>query len=120
MTSAPHVLVVDDDPDIREGIADVLEVSGYTVSMAENGRAALALLRGGPLPALILLDLMMPVMDGWEMLAALRAEPRLAGVPVVILTAMDQSKVPVAAGYLRKPFDLDDLVSVVERHARGA
>lgn len=116
MISPLPVLVVDDDPDIRDGVADVLSLSGYSVITAENGRAALDLLAMRPLPALILLDLMMPVMDGWAFLAEVRASERLAPIPVVILSAMERSRVPQSAGYLRKPFDLDDLLSIVERH----
>lgn len=119
MSPPREVLVVDDDADIREGVAEVLALAGYSVITAENGRAALELLSGPRLPALILLDLMMPEMDGWAVLSALRADRRLAAVPVVILTAMERSRAPQAAGYLRKPFDLDDLLAAVERHARG-
>lgn len=119
MTSQKPILVVDDDADIRETVADVLDHLGYSVITAENGRVALDLLRAGPPPALILLDLMMPDMDGWEFLSELRASPPFESVPVVILSAMDRARGPAEAGYLRKPFDLDDLLAVVERYAQG-
>ena len=81
------VLVVEDDPDIREVLAQLLAPEGYLVATAEHGEDALAWLRQNPTPCAILLDLMMPVMDGLTFLRAMRAEPALAGIPVVVLSA---------------------------------
>jgi two-component system, OmpR family, response regulator CpxR len=110
------VLVVDDDPDIRETLRFVLEDAGYPVYSAENGKEALAILASGkPLPGLILLDLMMPVMSGDEMLKALKSVRALAQIPVTIVTASGAPMPPLASGLLKKPVDLDVLLRVVER-----
>lgn len=108
------VLVVDDDPDIRETLRFVLEDAGYPVYTAENGREALEVLAGAdPLPGLILLDLMMPVMSGDEMLRALKTVHALAGIPVTIVTASGAPMPPLASGLLKKPVDLDVLLRIV-------
>lgn len=112
------VLVVDDQPDIRNVIAAILEAEGYRVATAANGREALDRLAAQP-PALILLDLHMPVMTGWELHERLVAD----GLPiaVVFMTAGEQACIEAercgAAGCLPKPFELDDLVGVVRRFA---
>lgn len=110
------VLVVDDDPDIRETLRFVLEDAGYPVYSAENGKEALAVLADAdPLPGLILLDLMMPVMSGEEMLHALKAVHALAAIPVTIVTASGASTPRLATGLLKKPVDLDVLLRIVEQ-----
>jgi CheY-like chemotaxis protein len=106
------VLVVEDDADIREVVVRVLEDDGFQVYQAENGERALEVLEGMPHPSLILADLMMPVMDGWSLIAALRKADRLATLPVVIVSALDQS-VPEGYRRVKKPIDLDDLVQIV-------
>ena len=115
-----QVLVVEDDQEIRDTLREVLEDHGYEVIWAENGAEALDRLRGALSPRLILLDLMMPVMDGWEFSKALRAEPRLAGIPVVIISAdhgLEQKTSALAVdGYLAKPFHLDALLATVNRY----
>jgi len=78
---------VDDDADIREALEELLADSGYSVMTAGNGRQALDLLADEPLPSVILLDMMMPVMDGYEFLEAQRNDQRLASIPVAVLTA---------------------------------
>jgi CheY-like chemotaxis protein len=88
MTTERCVMVVEDDRDVREAIAWVLEDAGYRVITAENGSVALGLLRdGAPRPSAIILDLMMPVMDGWQFRAAQASDPALADIPVICLTA---------------------------------
>jgi CheY-like chemotaxis protein len=115
MTPRP-VLVVDDDPDIRETLRFVLEEAGYPVYSAENGQDALQVLADSePLPGLILLDLMMPIMSGDEMLRALRAVRALAQIPVTIVTASGAPMPPLATGMLKKPVDLDALMRIVQR-----
>lgn len=115
------VLVVDDDPDIRETLCFVLEDAGYSVYSAENGHDALEILdRAEPLPGLILLDLMMPVMSGAEMLVALKAVHALAQIPVTIVTASGAPMPPLASGLLKKPVDLDALLRLVERNCGSA
>ena len=118
--TAPLVLVVDDDPDILEAICDILEVEGYRVARARHGGEALARVEEER-PALILLDLLMPVMDGLTFAQALRARPALGDVPIVVISADGnrQRAEPVgAAGYLAKPFDIDSLLAHVTRLAR--
>ncbi len=116
------VLVVDDDADIRDGLREILEDAGHTVSEARNGKDALAALRAAAsLPDIILLDLMMPVMDGFEFRRKQLLDARLAAVPVVVLSA--DVHVGERAGalgnalWLRKPIHLDQLLDVVARHA---
>lgn len=114
------VLVVEDDFDIRGTIRLALEAEGYTVATAENGREALEYLRGVGVPCLILLDLMMPVMDGWAFRAAQRADPGWARVPVVVISAdgraSQKARALGAADGLSKPIDLDALLDTVKRH----
>jgi CheY-like chemotaxis protein len=111
------VLVVDDDPDIRETLRFVLEDAGFPVYCAENGKEALEVLAAAErLPGLILLDLMMPVMSGDEMLRALKAVHALAQIPVTIVTASGAPMPPLASGLLKKPVDLDVLLRIVDKH----
>jgi CheY-like chemotaxis protein len=114
------VLVVEDDVAIRETIQDVLELEGFDVHTAENGRVALNLLIAGDRPKLILLDLMMPVMNGWEFLEAMRErdDDEVGRAPIVVLSgAADLSELE-RAGYMvmRKPPGIDQLVEVVNAH----
>jgi CheY-like chemotaxis protein len=106
-----EILVIDDEPDVRDGLAEALRSEGYAVRTAGNGEEALRELRGG-LVGLILLDLMMPVMDGWQFRQAQKRDPRLASIPVVVVTASG-ADFRDADAVLRKPFDLADLVRVV-------
>jgi CheY-like chemotaxis protein len=114
------VLVVDDEDDLREAIADLLRRRGYSVLVAANGQAALSLLRGEPLrPALILLDLAMPIMDGREFLAVIRADAALADIPVVVASAQPFGDTARGeSGLLRKPFELDELFATVDSYCR--
>jgi CheY-like chemotaxis protein len=106
------VLVVDDDEAIREVVAEVLRDEGYAVTCAENGEQALRELRRGPPPDLMLLDLMMPVLSGWEVLEELECDERLSRLPIVIVSAMAG---PPSHEHLFKPIDLDRLLSTVRR-----
>jgi CheY-like chemotaxis protein len=112
------ILLVDDEPDIRASLKDVLESEGYRVVAASNGREALDRLHDMPRPCLILLDLMMPVMNGWEFAEALEADAGLSAIPIVIVTAfsreMERRKI-TTRDVLGKPVDLDRLSSVVKR-----
>lgn len=118
------VLVVDDDPYIREALAEVLEDEGYPVVTAGDGEEALDRLGRSSPPSLILLDLRMPGMSGWELRRRLLAEPRLAGIPVVLLSAdsrLEEAQAVLgAAGSLRKPPSLDELLAAVGRFALAA
>jgi CheY-like chemotaxis protein len=118
--SCEGVLVVEDDADILRALVQVLEDEGYAVRAAENGSAALAALRtpGARLPRVILLDLMMPVMDGWAFRAEQLRDPLLAEIPVVVLTAdgsaAARSAVLEVAGALRKPVELLTLLAAIQ------
>jgi CheY-like chemotaxis protein len=111
----PLILIVDDDKDSRETARMVLEEEGYVVDMASNGRAALDRLRSAPAPALMLVDLMMPVMDGPSLLVELEASAEHSGIPVVVMTASGPDSRSSGLRYpvLRKPFNLDDLMRIV-------
>jgi CheY-like chemotaxis protein len=114
------ILVVDDDEDIRDTLRVALELQGYHVLVAGNGREALEFLRTAPRPDLILLDLMMPVLDGWGFVAELEKDAALAGVPVVVVTAyVDPARpVPRAVMTIEKPFDLVGLLDAVKKSCR--
>jgi CheY-like chemotaxis protein len=117
--TARFVLIVDDDPDLLDVTSFVIENEGMAVETARNGEEALALLGTGRPPALVLLDLMMPVMNGWEFLAAVANDPLLRAIPIVVLTASEHAEVPGALAVLSKPMDLKELLRVVERYVRG-
>ncbi|HEX8109216.1 MAG TPA: response regulator [Kofleriaceae bacterium] len=112
------VLIVDDDPDLLDVTSFVVENEGIAVETARNGKEALALLATGRLPALVLLDMMMPVMNGWEFLAAVANERLFKGIPIVVLTAAEHAEVLGAMEVLSKPTDLKELIRVVERYVR--
>ncbi|MGI9148810.1 MAG: response regulator [Chloroflexota bacterium] len=113
-----HILVVDDDPAIRDIVTDILEMSDYRVRTACNGAEALDDLRFDR-PAAVLLDLMMPVMDGWEFLRQYRIQGRVASAPIVIMSAArDAASVADELGaeaFLIKPFEMEAILDVVGR-----
>jgi len=117
--TSSFVLIVDDDPDLLEVTSFVIENEGMAVETARNGEEALALLRTGRRPGLVLLDLMMPVMNGWELLDAVAKDPSLGLIPIVVLTAAEHVQVTGAVEVLSKPMDLTSLLQVVERYVRG-
>ena len=121
--SAKTVLVVEDDDSNREALSDFLRDEGYPVVATSNGQEAMHYLRGqGTAPGVILLDLMMPVMNAWEFRALQRQDPRLAAIPVILLSAgyrvEEQASSFGAACVLRKPPDLDQLLAEIARHCR--
>jgi CheY-like chemotaxis protein len=111
------VLVVEDDADIRQLFADVLEADGYRVLQAGNGGEALDLLRAGAAPALILLDLMMPVMSGAELLEILQHDPELARVPVVVVSAFAEGTVEGVKRFVQKPVTAAQLQEIASAYA---
>ena len=111
-SNAKRVLVVDDDREIRELLVELLSIEGYEVSAAGDGQLALAEARARR-PDVILLDLMMPIMNGWEFRDAQLKDLELAGVPVVVVSAFDDT-LDVAA-VLRKPFQIDEVLATVQR-----
>jgi CheY-like chemotaxis protein len=111
------VLIVDDDEDIRETVQLALQLDNHTTALAAHGGEALDWLRQHRPPCLILLDLMMPVVDGWQVLEQLRRDDRFAGVPVVVITAFSRDLGSAAAlPLLRKPIELGHLLSVTNSY----
>ena len=112
------ILVVDDDDDIRETLVGLLEDEGYQVSAYPTGRDALDALQAGMAPRVILLDLMMPVMDGAEFRRAQLADPALAGIPVVLITAagLEPIKRSDYSDVLRKPLKIDRVLAVIAEY----
>ncbi|WP_257458549.1 response regulator [Archangium lipolyticum] len=112
------MLVVDDDPDILEALSEILEAEGFEIRRARNGKEALERLEPDP-PQLILLDLMMPVMDGWEFAQRMRQKPNVANIPLIVLSAdrnVGSKATDIGAvGHLAKPFELNDLLEMVRR-----
>jgi CheY-like chemotaxis protein len=111
---AARVLVVEDDQDIREAVVEAITDRGYDVEAAENGSVAMDRMRAHP-PCIVLLDLMMPVMDGWEVVAQMDTEPALAEVPICIVSAHDKD-LPRNVCVLRKPVSLANLLQAVENY----
>ena len=113
----PSILVVDDDPDILEALSEILESEGFGIQQARNGLEALELVAKLQ-PNLILLDLMMPVMDGWEFAERMRGRSDWAQIPVIVLSADrnigTKARELGALGYLAKPFELNELLSLVQ------
>lgn len=113
------ILVVDDDRDIRQSLADVLEGEGYTVVAVADGKAALERLRDDKAPAAILLDVMMPVMNGVQFRVEQRARQEIRDIPTVVMSALSVDQVKAmglamdGAHYLRKPVELGELLRVV-------
>jgi PAS domain S-box-containing protein len=114
-----EILVVDDDVAFRRELMEALSAEGYSVVEASDGRQALNYVRTHGAPSLVLLDLMMPIMDGWEFVATTRSDPALASIPVVVMSGLEKAEINTsllgATGYLRKPPSLDQLLEVVGR-----
>jgi CheY-like chemotaxis protein len=117
MAEPKTIVLVEDDDAIRETMAALLADEGFRVAQAANGELGLAELRAAADPCLVLLDLWMPVMNGWQMLAELRSDERVRHVPVVVVSAAGQLPPPKgAAAFLRKPIRLEVLLETVETH----
>jgi CheY-like chemotaxis protein len=111
----PPILVVDDDDAVRQTMARFLAHEGFTVIEAENGKTALEYLRGGGQASVILLDLRMPVMDGWTFRRQQRLDAGLADIPVIVLSGADAHRFPEleAAAALEKPVSMSRVVALV-------
>ena len=123
------VLIVEDDEDLREMMAQLLTLEGFQTATVANGQEALAYLHASARPEVILLDLMMPVMDGWEFRRRQQADPDLAGVPVIVLSALDQTRAakvdavafPEKAARLRSPPRIgSQVLPLIRLHFGGA
>jgi CheY-like chemotaxis protein len=113
------VLIVEDDSDLREMMAQLLTMEGFQAATVANGREALEYLNSGAeRPEVILLDLMMPVMDGWEFRRRQQADPAVSGVPVIVLSALDPARAAAvsADAFLKKPLDFDRLLTLVRTY----
>lgn len=111
------ILVVEDNIDIQESLKATLENEGYSVFTADNGREAIDQLGKIPTPCLILLDLMMPVMNGWEFVEEISKDIMLSSIPIVVVTAIGDSKnSPKTDGYIPKPINFDALIGAVCKH----
>ncbi len=116
----PDILIVDDDATLREGLIDLFRLEGRTAVGASSGGEALFFLAKGLLPGVILLDLEMPVMNGWDFLHALERVPDLPRIPIVVMSgATSDRELPpreADAGFFKKPINFDALLVVVNRH----
>lgn len=110
----PTVLLIEDNADALEALAQILEHEGYMVATACEGREALDYLARHPAPNLIMLDLMMPGMNGWEFRSELAKVPAFANVPIVVMTALADSAKIIADAIVSKPIDLKRLLRIVE------
>lgn len=119
-----RIFIAEDNPILLQGLARAVEAQGYAVEMAEDGEAMLALLRSRPAPDLVLLDVMMPGRGGMDVLREMQAEPALAQVPVIVVSAVCDEELVVGAlrrgavDVMMKPFRLRELLARVEVHVR--
>ena len=113
------ILIVDDDPGIQDTLASLFELYGLKSVTASNGREALKIISENT-PSVILLDLMMPVMNGWQFLKEKCANPNIAGIPVVVMTAgIDEVPAGQAVAILRKPMAMDDLMAAINNYVQS-
>jgi CheY-like chemotaxis protein len=117
-TAQEHILIVEDDRALRESLREALELEGYVAVGVENGQAALKYLATGARPCVILLDLMMPVMDGWTFRQEMTKDASLATIPVIVMTAATPTHVAAVAAeaVLYKPLHMGKVVGVVQEH----
>ena len=117
MDTERNILVVEDNVDIRSALVEILNMEGHSTAEAINGRAALNYLHNNPRPSMVLLDMMMPVMNGREFLDALEKEPGCSGIPVIIISAIaDRIDTTGAKECIGKPMDLNNLLDVVAKY----
>src|SRR6516162_2079990 len=109
--TARSILLVEDDEIVRRAIQMVLEWEGYQVECAANGQEALDMLRAGARPGLILLDVMMPVLDGGQFREEQKRDPELASIPVIVVSAASFAASVDAASLVRKPFEVEELLN---------
>ena len=113
---AAKLLIVEDDESARTALGDILDCEGYPVATCSNGQEALEYLRNRPLPALIILDLQMPVMNGWQFCRERRKDVLLASVPIVVVTAFQSPGDLDVNAVMKKPIDVDQLLDMVHEY----
>jgi len=119
VTPGQYILVVDDDADFREALCEVLGEAGYPVQQAENGEVALSRV-GEELPGIVLLDLKMPVLDGWGVMERMRNDAKASAVPILILSAYGfewEAELLGAQGYIPKSVGMDEILERVRKAA---
>ena len=119
MTPGQYILVVDDDDDFREALSEVLGDAGYPVQQAENGEVALRRVQEEA-PGIVLLDLKMPVLDGWGVMERMRVDPRSAPIPILILSAYGfewEAELLGAQGYIPKSVGMEEILDRVRKSA---
>jgi len=119
VTPGQYILVVDDDDDFREALSEVLVEAGYPVAGAENGEVALKKI-GDESPGIVLLDLKMPVLDGWGVMERMRGDAKSTGIPILILSAYGfewEAELLGAQGYIPKSVGMDEILDRVRRAA---
>ncbi len=114
------VLLVEDNEDLRETLAESLRADGYAVATASDGAKALAMLTAGTPPAVLVTDLMMPIMTGWELVTRLRRDERFGALPIIAITAAGAATVPGCNALLRKPLRIDELAGTIGRLAAAS
>jgi CheY-like chemotaxis protein len=110
------VLIVEDDHGLRQAIASALEDEGYAVLHARNGQEALELLDKGVCPCVVLLDLMMPIMDGWTLVQEMKKRPKLQQIPVCVISAQASNAPPEAVCVFKKPIDIAVLLGIADTY----
>jgi CheY-like chemotaxis protein len=119
MTPGQYILVVDDDDDFREALSEVLTDAGYPVQQAENGEVALSRVAAES-PGMVLLDLKMPVLEGWGVMERMRADPKSAAIPILVLSAYGfewEAELLGAQGYIPKSVGMEEILERVRRAA---
>jgi CheY-like chemotaxis protein len=120
IASRNSILIIEDDQEIREALEEILRFEGYEVGSVKNGKEGLDYLHKASAPSVILLDMMMPVMNGYQFLAAYQEEPSFSGIPVIVLSAdnalEDKLKQFQVRFFLKKPIELERLLELVKQH----
>lgn len=121
MSVCQGVLIVEDDDAIRYSLSELIRSEGYLVHTARNGKEALEIIPGLTCPTLILTDLMMPELSGWDLLKRVRADDRLAQLPIIVMSAVaDYHDLSAANAVIKKPYNLEAVLKAVREHCGEA
>lgn len=117
LSESKCILIVEDNKEIQESLKMALEIEGYEIFTANNGKEGMDQLAKMPTPCMILLDLMMPIMNGWEFVEEINKNLLLSTIPIVVVSAFEDKKGTLkSAGYIQKPIDLNALLKTVYKH----